>query len=201
MEVEIEFRRIRLAFSKEKFNQIARLSQYNDELAKLLQTSDELAPSRRRRQEGSTISTFRKVREHSRKLFGLFQLSWHCHCQQSHPVSLRLEKRLKAKAADDRLKFLFLQDQVQGEALIQEAKVFVTESPATVNNLTIDSKGKEAASLPSAKAAVYQTKLEIHSKMQQERSIQHIEKQVESSLAVTSGGSSISKEVKKGLSG
>lgn len=156
LELKLEFRRFRLVFSKEKFNQVDTLSKRDDELSKLLQASDNLAPARKRRQQGSITSFLRNIQAHARELFNVFNSSWQCQCQHTHPVSLRMEGRLKQKVPEEKhLRLLLAPTGDPGAPITPKIEVHITEDPGNCNSTSMDSSGKIAA--PIAPSSLHET--------------------------------------------
>lgn len=77
-ELELELRRLRISFSKNKFDQVDNLSKLNGNLAKLLKTNDELAPLRKRRQTGPNAPLLRKIQDHACHLHTALEDAWGC---------------------------------------------------------------------------------------------------------------------------
>lgn len=127
-ELELELKRFRISFSKNKFNQVSTLSKRNDDLAKLLETSDALAPSRKRRQTGLNASLLRKIQDHACDLYAALDGAWQCNCQCGHPTNLRLEKRISQKStAGEHWKLLLALSDVSDQITWQEVEVRVME--------------------------------------------------------------------------
>lgn len=159
-EIELEFKRIRFAFSKDKFNQVDILSKRNGELAKLLQMNDELGVSRKQRQQGSTTTLFRSIRDHARDLFAAFNESWHCQCQEAHPVGLRMERRLKEVTADERHLKLLLSKSIHADGITtKEVEVHVTDALALDNPCSKPSE--DTTPPPTSQLSLYKTKSEV----------------------------------------
>ncbi|KAH6675012.1 hypothetical protein B0J14DRAFT_562028 [Halenospora varia] len=83
-ELEPELRRLRISFSKNKFDQVDTLPKRNDDLAKLLKTNDELAPLRKRRQTGPNAPLLRKIQDHACHLHTALEDAWGCNCPLAH---------------------------------------------------------------------------------------------------------------------
>ena len=127
-ELELELRRFRISFSKNKFNQVSTLSRRNDDLARLLETSDVLAPSRKRRQTGLNASFLRNIQDHACDLHAALDDAWQCNCQCAHPTRLRLEKRISQKSTvGEHWKLLLALGDASDQVTWQEVEVRVME--------------------------------------------------------------------------